>query len=453
MKTLNQLTAGLESFDEGADVAFDHTDVLDSGLGGENAVMDKALEEVIDVLEGAETDVTSLESLKLAIDEAREIGMEAFSAQFARIQLQGICQRYDAAPVETPFPSMESFHGGQRRLATSVSMEAVNETIQKVMAWVKERLYKVLEMIKHYWARLIRSLDYIESEAKKIRQAASRGTWSGGKDITLPPTVAARLAHGKIVPQQYNGLVSELRKIRDLNKVSAQTLDTIRERVNAQLAYQLRGGQEFAYKAEAMIPQGWTEVHLGGSGATYSHGGTARTFVSPTLPGNVEIAITVYGEANQALAKNDETGSWYVAKPEIRKLSSGDVDTTARALSSSEVMGLCEEIRQIVSSLKDARRAVDQHLRNVKGDIDRLINQSFPIIGPNGEGSVMALAVREAGKGIYRLGVVYGTQLSRTCEEVAFNSLSAYLSYAKHSVRAYAGQEETGMRALPAPAV
>lgn len=436
-------------FDAGAEVMFDHTDEVDGYEYEVTAMLDgRDQENYVEVIDGAETDIASLESLLSAIDEARDVGMEAYSAQFANIQIGAIQKRYGVDALETAFPSMECFQGRQARLAASVSMESVKETISKIFAWLREKIKQFIEACRHYWQRLTRSLEFVNREAESIKKHAQKSHWSGGKTISLPPTLAAKLSVNGQVPQGA-ALVDALRKFKDLNKISADTLDLIYKRITAQWESHLTQGTPKPYHEEVAIPAGWTELHHKDKDDRFSNG-TAKTFTSPTLPGNVEICITVYGEANQAAARDRETGQLMRAKPYVQKNPVENLNTEVSALSASEVIGLCNEIQSLVASLQANRRELDQHLYKAKRAIDQIGDRYTRIQWGEAAIATTQLIAREITKTIYANGVVYGPGLSKACEEVAFGALTAALAYARHSAKAYANQEQ-GRLALAAP--
>ncbi|QVD49180.1 hypothetical protein LUCX_110 [Xanthomonas phage vB_XciM_LucasX] len=122
MKKLKQkFLATLESFDEGADTAIDHT------------ATPVPVEDLTHQIELAKLDVESLVSLKEAISENTEVGLEAMSAKMAHIQLTAIQRRHG---LQDDLPSVQDFHGRGARLATAVSLESVSNTIEHVQGWI-----------------------------------------------------------------------------------------------------------------------------------------------------------------------------------------------------------------------------------------------------------------------------------------------------------------------------
>jgi hypothetical protein len=402
----------------------------------EETVDGRQVELCVDDIEGALTEVGSLESLLEAIEESRDVGMEAWSAQFAKIHVSGVMRRYRLDPCDVSLPAMESFYDARRaRLSTSISMESVKETIQKVWKWIKEKMKQILEMLSHFWHRLISSLDYVEKEATELKHLALTTHTTGHREIHLPPTLAAKLASGKKVPGNLQSILTNLQSIEQLNHVPKETLDLIYKRITAQFDWYMQSGGKIPYKAEVLVPQGWVEVVSPAGEERYVEG-ELRTFVSPTLPGNVTIQISAFGLANQEMSKDNETGKYVSYRPEVVKLDVGDIDTEVMALGPNEVATLCDTIIHIVRRMKESRRAIDAHMTNVSHDIDRMAERYL-----RGNNTQYHRDYMTVMRNVYHTCVVYGTKLTRTCESVAFDVLAAHLSFAKRSLEAADGKQ------------
>jgi hypothetical protein len=404
--------------EESTAMTYTHSETLDG--------QQRSFEEV----ESAFTDVATLESLLDAIEEIRDVGLEAQSAQFVRLQLTSTHKRYGIKVLETSMPSMEAFHTQRTRVMTSISMESVSETIEKVLAWIREKMKQILEMFRQFWHRLSRSLDYVEAESIRVKKSAQTTRWSGQKQVSLSPTVAAKLAVGRTVPEDLRTILSSFHLIEELNHVPQETLDTVYKRVTGQFDWFMQNGGKMPYKAEILVPKGWTEVVHKQAEGRYEVG-EMRTFVSPTLPGNVTIHIKAFGLANQEASKDNETNRHISCRPEIVRLDVGSVDTEVRALTSSEVITLCDSILHTVAKMKEARRRIDRHIANVRLDLDQMADRYTRGATQQAQRDYVSIM-----KNVYYICVVYGTKLTQACESVAFDALTANLSYAKLSIRA-----------------
>lgn len=445
----NHFTASLESLDDeggfnaGEEVMFDHTDAV--GREYEyNAMMDgRAEEQCLDVIEGAETDIASLESLLQAIDEARDIGMESRSAQFAGLQLREAQRRYGINACETMMPSMECFEGRQARLATSVSMEAVKETIAKIWAWIKEQFKKFAELIRRFYHSFTKNLDLIASDAEKLKNQVRRMKFDGGTTIALGGAARKICRQGKVLTD----FTSTLNTVSALTRVSGETLERVEKEATEQFERLMTGEQTgYQFRREVLIPSGFSEQDFGDEpGYNYARDGLSmRMYASQVLPGDVAIGVIVYGPKNHDKGTHPYTGADAYGGVNKFKTYRGDVETEVAALSSQDVFTLCQRISKCVASLKTSRGEVEAHLDRINRKLEELQRKHAPTEG------IVGNTLSAAGRAFYKTSVVYGTQLTRTADMIAFDVCAGYMAFARKSVTAGLAANEATAGAVQA---
>lgn len=426
MKPLQQhFIASTEDFHESEVVALDHTDAIVSAADAhvEAQKIDLETTKVGDAIVGATTDITSLESLIEALQDAREVGMESASAQFMHIQLGTIKQRYGASATETNMPSMESFRGRQSRVAASISLEGVAETIKKIWAWLKERFQEFIKLIKKQIDRMTRSLDYVYNEADKVKQFVRRNAFTGGKKIDLGRAGLKIAMNGKI-DQDF---ISPLNTVGALGRVGDDTLNQISDAVVARFQ-KAAEGEMFSLTAQVMIPASFQVIHSAAADSS-----EVAFHASPLLPGDRHIMVSSFNEGNDDSARG---GNGVLYKSEIKQVDVNDkteASTEAISLDYKQVFELCQRIQKTVASLRTSRGHLDDYIKDINNRIDEIAKKET-------DGSLNQRAVNTVAGFIFKNACVYGPKLQRNIELVSYDILIGYLTYAKKS--AVAGLEK-----------
>lgn len=148
--------ASMESLELAEGQASEITDVI-AGQS-ELEVADQAAayetEQIADAMDQTTADIASLESIIAALQDHVEIGLESRAARFLHAAHAPLARRYNASPAMA-MPSMESFGGSRAasRMATTISMESVGETLQKAWEWLKEMIAKMWEVAQDLYQR------------------------------------------------------------------------------------------------------------------------------------------------------------------------------------------------------------------------------------------------------------------------------------------------------------
>lgn len=413
MKPLIQhFIASTESFHESEVVALDHTDQIIAAVDAQAEAqrIDIEITKRGDAIVGATTDIASLEALIDAIEDAREIGMEAGAAQFMNIQVGTVVKRYDAKATETNMPGMESFRGS--RHAGSVSMESVKETIAKIWAWIKERFREFIKLVKKQIDRLTRSLDFAYNEADKVKQYVRRNPFKGGKEIDLGRAGTKITMQGVIETD----FISPLNVVGALARVGDETLQQIADSVVARFE-KAASGEHFGIEARVMIPSSFQVVTTTGAQSIHC---------SPLLPGDRFVMVSSFNDSEDDMMRD---GNGTIYRSEIKNAESesqAGASTKATSLDSKQVFELCVRIQKTVASLKTSRGHLDEYVKDINNRIDEIAKRTQ-------DGSFNQRAVNAVAAYIFKNACVYGTKLQRHIELVAFDALLGYLAYAKKS--------------------
>lgn len=455
-KTKDTLLPSLESFDEGSATALDHTDTVDYTEATANAYAREAaadgrdLDRQIDALEGGYSDVATLESLIEALEDARDVGLESGSAQFLHLHVGPIQQRYGINELETAIPAMECFHDRRARLATSITMESIQETLLKVWAWLKEQFVKFMTAIKDLFRKVTKSLDLIADEADALKQKVRRMKFDGGEKFDLGRAGRQLVVDGEITKD----FTSPLNTVGQLSRVAEETLQKIHEDAVAAVRYRWGdkevGGPRFT--KEVPVPAGFTQAK-GAKEFIFSTQDALNVYVSKPLPGDRFVVIGTFGEDNQPSRWDSSRNAMVHGRVGVESIPTApEADLTVTALSASEVFSLCQRLQKTVASLKTARQVVEDNMEKTRRAIDELAK--------NGDEKFTSSEMaRKVGTFIYRRSALYGGNLFRVIDNVAYDVCRGYLTYAKRSAalaeKKVAPKEATGPvshAALPSPA-
>jgi hypothetical protein len=121
------------------------------------------VEELHEIAEGLESIVASLES---AVEEG---GLDPQAAVFMQHAVDGYTKRVglEAAAI---VPSLESFGGASgKAAATTISMEGIKETIQKIWMAIKNAIAKAIAAVKNFFAKVFGGVKKLKERSKALR--------------------------------------------------------------------------------------------------------------------------------------------------------------------------------------------------------------------------------------------------------------------------------------------
>ena len=439
----------LESAEIEPVATLDHSDALDYGNAEAEAYAREAtldgreLERQQELIEGAFDDVASVESLIEAIEEARDVGLEMGSAQFMQLHLNRVQQCYGVQDINCAVPALESFEGRRARLATSISLESVKETLKKIWEWIKEQFRNFIALMRKFYEQITKSLELVEREADQIEQKTRRMKFEGGEKIPLGRAAKKIVFEGEITKD----FTSRLNQVAALTHIGVETLAEIR----AEVVDRLR--DEGLFSRKVPIPKSFTKVV---ERPKFSQGADAlNVYLSPQLPGDIHIAIQTFGFRDSDSAYDVKSGRFIDARvitgpAKDRK----EAPAEAEALSSAEIFTLCQRLQKTVAQLKTSRGAAEEHFKKLAEEVEKIGRE-------RGEERQMPEVLKKLLSWSLKRSTIYAGPLFRHCEKVAFDVCVGYLAYAKRSI-AHAeakekkaneeGSMQAPMRALPASA-
>ena len=139
------------------------------------------VEELHEIAEGLESIVASLES---AVEEG---GLDPQAAVFMQHAVAGYTNRL-GLEAETIVPSLESFGGASgKAAATTISLEGIKETVQKIWQAIKNAVAKAITAMKNFFAKIFGGVKKLkERHASLVKKVdALDGKRASGK-IKVP---------------------------------------------------------------------------------------------------------------------------------------------------------------------------------------------------------------------------------------------------------------------------
>lgn len=175
------------------------------------------VEELETAIEVAETTITSLESIALAIGESKEDGgLDSKTAT-----AYGIAANVAVAPlgIAVQMPSNESFdEEGGRITATDFSVEAIKATIQKIWNAIKSFVTSWYGKIVQFFQAMLGGAAGLAKASKALAAAAKEKTGEvDDKDLEIPGGLftALTLEGKKLAPDSaFSGMAKDLSKLK-----------------------------------------------------------------------------------------------------------------------------------------------------------------------------------------------------------------------------------------------
>lgn len=177
------LFGALEDLDD--DISGDD-EVEESGVSEDITDAEDDVEGTEEVIDGASTDLETLEEIKDVLEDAAEEGegIDETAAKVVEVAVESIYARL-GIPASNILGSAESFSNVRsRKTATKMAAEAIKDTIVRGWEAVKKFFKDLWKKIKELYARYITGAGRLEAKARKVRKYIdSRGTEAKEKTI------------------------------------------------------------------------------------------------------------------------------------------------------------------------------------------------------------------------------------------------------------------------------
>lgn len=397
----------------------DHTDQL-AGLANDyerqETLSGRALETEQDALEGAETDIASLESLIEAICEARDVGLESISAGLLHRQVQEIQQRYGVS-LKRALPSLEDYHGRTARLATTISLEAVGETLSKVWLWIKAKIKQFWEFLKKHYHHLTQNLEALGREVYSVKKTAQRMKFAGGAEIDLG-RFARKLEMKGEVPRDF---ASILQIVGQINQASEEKMAEFQKIYEEAARGKLNDKYGAVFSERLVVPRGFNEQ------PTQDLASGLKGYVSDLLPGN---RVIVTGAFQGDRTQYHQFGETITIRSSIQHIESKPlVNTQVEAFSSQEVFSLCQRLEKAIVNVRNSRVEIENNIKMTEQAIDKIVRDHSD---DKEEGKVKR-AYRDLIASIWKHSL-YSTQLLRHGESITYDVVVGYLAWARKSI-------------------
>jgi hypothetical protein len=221
------------------------------------------VEELHEIAEGLESIVASLES---AVEDG---GLDAQAAIFMQHAIHGYTRRV-GLEADAIVPSLESFGGASgKAAATTISVESVKETIQKIWQAIKNAVAKAIQAVTNFFAKLIGGTKKLKERskalAKSVKELSSKKVDAEAR-IKVPATNTLRYK-GKVDVSSINTGMTAL-----VSAMDKKELTSMAKEYYTNVSVMLDKGEELAKQGEekliAQLAKGNATVDLMSKAAT-----------------------------------------------------------------------------------------------------------------------------------------------------------------------------------------
>lgn len=356
---------GLEN-DEEILVEATEEETLDGSETAEAAEIEatEAEEEVTEAEEQVEELEDASEALESYIDAMEEAvqkgGLSRQAALFMSMGVESVCERVGIETI--PVASLESFGGDTDRVqATTVSLEGLKETLQKIWAKIKEVIRKVRTAVMGWWKKLTSWSPLLKKRAEALKKKAEKASGEAKeKEIEVSGirnmyTGTAGKVDIKKITQVLGGATKEA--VKDVSGEVIPALDALAKALEA--AAKLNAEQTISGKENVSKLIVGSEYNQ----AVPRFGQGAYGTVSEELPGGVVFYSIAHKDGDKikpqtiraGLAPARSGGDKVEDKGKVPTLSLSDIKTVAQA-----VAMLAADAVKVADEQTKIQRAVDK---------------------------------------------------------------------------------------------
>lgn len=181
-RQLRNLFASMEEQDiNETDIVVSPDETLEEEVA-EVAESSSEVEEIADTQDELEDIQEGLEAIAISLESAiADGGLDSQAATFMQLAVDSYTTRLGMG-ASAVVPSMESFGGASGRVAaTTISLEGIKETIEKIWQAIKNAVAKAIEAVKNFFAKIFGGVEKLKTRSKALREQLSKGDVKKGK--------------------------------------------------------------------------------------------------------------------------------------------------------------------------------------------------------------------------------------------------------------------------------
>lgn len=395
------------------------------------------VEESRQVVDGQTQDIEEMEEVAdglEAIVERVEASLEAGGlsegeASMMQLAANGYMQRLGLESV-SGLPSLESFGGASDRLqGTTVSVEAIKDTIKKIWQAIKTAVQRAITAIQNFFAKIFSSVDKIVSRAESLSGQVDKVSGSPGK-IKASGLNSLQVG-GKHDAGAIKKGLGEFKVVGD--HLFGDYVD------NAAAFYEKVGGVNSDTSLVGAEEEGKVDEAVRGIEELLVK--TAKVAIeveSHELSGGYVIVSSGKGEGDSS--GNSQTTEMGVPKFKKKGGSSSAESTEMDALSQADMKAILADVKGIAELVKGKKGALDK-LTKARKDAVSKSEKLASAAGKEGLGKAWSQA--KVSMSLRMVNRDLGTPLTQYCS-IGFSAMRAALALVDKSVKAYGGKSEGG---------
>lgn len=407
------LQPALESQTDVAPIA-SNEDAWDGFLSQE-----QQLDEIECEAERAEKIFISLEAIAVSLEQYRDEGLSLQSASFLQHALEANGVTVDDNGNRL-LPALEAFDGSRARLATSISLENVQDQLKKAWETLLAVVQRVWESVKAFIASIVTQNGRIKARAKRLGNHAAHlfGT-PAHKTVEVPPSVLHRVSIDGRLPSDP---AAAIRRIGEFVDASSMLTQADSEALIADIwtvRSVVQNPDSVSAVKSAMKPLVVSPIF-----AHRSKHGDVATYETPKLPGEVTFVVeqTIPTSENGLFAnvifkeKRDEQNGDEISL-QMSTMGPHAVQDVAKA-----VMELCDVATKLADEGAVLLKQAKEHIHSMK----------LPTL----PGNATDYWVRKAVRALHQRLALIGHVTIRSSRYAVMTG-NAYLSLAELSLKEY----------------
>ena len=373
--------------------------------------------------EELESAATSLEGICTAIEtsmESDEAGLTQSAAKGYSLAVQAVLG--DALP--NPVASMESFGGDtERRQATELSLESIQDTIKKIWEAIKRTVQKVISAVSDFFSKLFGGVEKAKKKAQELKGKVKDLKNASPKEDKFKAGGLSRVAIGGEVNKKV--LMDGAAELMALSEFSSDAASTYGDYLQAVTDFFRAKKDQLDLVTKAVVELNddfrkkdilEKETELPGGKIIMAKGDEKKEDKLPSL-------------ISPELADHPKAKSYKADKDGIEALNAGEIESLLDiVISNLEVVEKSKKVKEdVVKSQKDALAEADKFAQEVERGKLSFVEEAW-------DRAQLRWAMSRAKGGI-------NSFISKV-DRYAFSTARGYLSVAESAMENLGGKEE-----------
>lgn len=417
--------------------------------------VDSEIAEIEEHAEKYEQAAATMESLVEALRDAQQTGgLNQQAARFFNISFEHVGVTLTGSPFqnahgEAAIPSLESFGGTMRRdQATTISMEAAENWLQKIIEVLKKTWAQIVTWVKKFVSAIFSQSARYKQRAEALIAASKKIGGQKAKSNKIKFATADKIAVGKRVSlDSLNTLVNVAAFASERSKAGQNLADSIAEILNETSAKMTsitsaEGWQQFAVSSVGRL--GSVDRTGEFRSTLYKHkrtDGMKTIYATDVLPGNVRLELHSIETDQEAVEKVvDENSLGGVIKALLSKaLSHGrtyvehdgtelsDAERELPTLTAGQIESVAKSVQRILTAVEFTKKNVDA----IKSDFRASVST-----GGEGQSTMARVVMNAMANGASKTLSDYCGGVSKALK-YAVGTSGVFLDYAAASAKQY----------------